>query len=162
MDNCWNLKNKVALLASTDYRQRVIATAYHHWGWVWAACWVEVQEVGVHTVRTDWSEVKARIFSPLGSPSPQTPLFNEEQEELIKQKSLQSSGSGGVHRYTCWRGRTAGLVWADRGSGWCQDWVDPWPCCQSCGDQSRTTASCSTPHPHLGHNGWNVPCHPEA
>lgn len=61
-----------------------------------------------------------------------------------------------VCRSTCCMGTTVELVWADRGSGWCQDWVGPWPCCRSYADQSRTTAFCSTPHPHLGHSGWNA------
>lgn len=32
-------------------------------------------------------------------------------------------------------------------------WSQPAVC------QSKTTVSCSSPHPHQGHNGWSARCH---
>lgn len=54
----------------------------------------------------------------------------------------------------------AEAVWAARGSDWFQCWADSWPCCQSCGGQNTTTASCNTLHLRLGHSGWSGPRRP--
>ncbi len=51
-------------------------------------------------------------------------------------------------------------VWAARGSDWFQCWADSWSCCQSCGGQNTTAASCNSLHLHLGHSGWSGPRRP--
>lgn len=110
-----------------------------------------------------WTHLLCRLNSAAGQQ-----MIKLENCLILLLLCIKSSGKLDIsphrwheaHSYTCYTGRTAERVWADHGSGWCQEEAGPWLCCRSYGDQSRTTASCSTPRPHLGHSGWNALHHP--